>query len=421
MSQQSTFDLGVTAPCGQSHTFLATRAEGLRRLAAFVPRSGQHYASGRNADLGPHNRDAVSVLSPYLRHRLIAEHEVVEAVLARHSPSAAEKFIQEVLWRTYWKGWLEMRPEVWARFKVGRDGARGNVDASSGLTLALAQAETGTTGIEGFDDWAQELVETGYLHNHARMWFASIWIFTLKLPWELGADFFLRHLIDADPASNTLSWRWVAGLQTVGKTYLATASNIQRYTDGRYNPRGLATIADPLVESPLPKAQHIVPPPPPPTGPALLLVTGEDLHPQSFVPESQGIVGAVITRGVGEADLWPWGTKARAFVDGAVDDAATRAGQWWSCSVATIAMLTADQISHAAKSAGVMSVITPTAPVGPAADALRQLAKDLPMHGITLTSIRREWDAQFWPYATKGFFGFKEHIPEGLAALGLRA
>jgi deoxyribodipyrimidine photo-lyase len=80
-----------------------------------------------------------------------------------------------------------------------------------------------------FDDWAQELVATGYLHNHARMWFASIWIFTLRLPWELGADFFLRHLIDGDPASNTLSWRWVGGLHTPGKTYLATADNIAEH------------------------------------------------------------------------------------------------------------------------------------------------------------------------------------------------
>ena len=50
------------------------------------------------------------------------------------------------------------------------------------------------------------------MHNHVRMWFASIWIFTLNLPWQLGADFFMQHLLDGDPASNTLSWRWVAGI-----------------------------------------------------------------------------------------------------------------------------------------------------------------------------------------------------------------
>ncbi|BAU31831.1 deoxyribodipyrimidine photo-lyase [Microcella alkaliphila] len=89
------------------------------------------------------------------------------------------------------------------------------------------------------------------------MWFASIWIFTLRLPWQLGADVFLRNLLDGDPASNTLSWRWVAGLQTRGKTYQATADNIARFTDGRYRPRGLATTAEPLDG-----------PPPPPAGAA---------------------------------------------------------------------------------------------------------------------------------------------------------
>ena len=117
------------------------------------------------------------------------------------------------------------------RGRAGRGGAVGRGAGGGG----------GATGIDCFDAWARELVATGYLHNHARMWFASIWIFTLRLPWELGADFFLRHLIDGDPASNTLSWRWVAGLQTAGKTYLATAENIARFTGGRFAPQGLAT------------------------------------------------------------------------------------------------------------------------------------------------------------------------------------
>ncbi|MFM8820110.1 MAG: FAD-binding domain-containing protein, partial [Phenylobacterium sp.] len=209
--------------------FPPTREAALERLARFVPRAGRDYAQGRNLDPGPGRPGAVSQLSPYLRHRVITEAEVVEAVLARHGPAEAEKFIQEVVWRTYWKGWLEMRPAVWTRFLEARDRVR---DDFVGLKT-LTEAEAGRTGVEGFDDWARELVQTGYLHNHARMWFASIWIFTLRLPWALGADFFLRHLIDADPASNTLSWRWVAGLQTPGKTYLATRENIARFTEGR--------------------------------------------------------------------------------------------------------------------------------------------------------------------------------------------
>ena len=95
------------------------------------------------------------------------------------------------------------------------------------------------TGIECFDDWVNELINYGYLHNHSRMWFASIWIHTLKLPWELGANFFLKNLIDGDPASNTLSWRWVAGLHTKGKCYVASEDNIKKFSNGRYSQKNI--------------------------------------------------------------------------------------------------------------------------------------------------------------------------------------
>ena len=161
----------------QTH-FTPTRAEALARLEAFLPRAGWRYASHRNADPGPERRGDTSVLSPYVRRRMVSEREVVAAVLGAEGPKRAEKFIQEVCWRTYWKGWLEARPEVWTRFLQERDIARDNL--GSGAAKALAQAEAGATGIEGFDDWARELVETGWMHNHTRMWFSSIWIFTLR-------------------------------------------------------------------------------------------------------------------------------------------------------------------------------------------------------------------------------------------------
>ena len=65
----------------------------------------------------------------------------------------------------------------------------------------LEKAHSGTTDIECFNDWVDELKSTNYLHNHTRMWFASIWIFTLDLPWQLGANFFMKHLYDGDAAS----------------------------------------------------------------------------------------------------------------------------------------------------------------------------------------------------------------------------
>jgi deoxyribodipyrimidine photo-lyase len=222
---------------------------------------------------------------------LIVETDVLGQTLDRHSPSAAEKFVQEVFWRGYFKGWLEHRPEVWSRYRSAVTSQIRALDTDASLAQRYTEAVTGRTGIDCFDFWAQELRETHYLHNHARMWFASIWIFTLKLPWELGADFFYRHLLDGDAASNTCSWRWVGGLHTMGKTYLARPDNIETYTRGRFNPVGqLATQALPLTE---PELGPRVPPQfdmPDLVGLRTgLLLTQEDCAPQSLegVPEER--------------------------------------------------------------------------------------------------------------------------------------
>jgi deoxyribodipyrimidine photo-lyase len=343
---------------------------------------------------------------------MITEQEVVGTTLGHHSLPAAEKYVQEVLWRTYWKGWLEMRPSVWTQYLQERDRCRDNFPN----TRAIRSAEAGETGIEGFDDWARELLETGYLHNHARMWFASIWIFTLRLPWALGADFFLRHLVDADPASNTLSWRWVAGLQTVGKTYLATSDNIARFTNGRFAPKGLATIATMPTEMPVCAAQPL-----PQVGyfdtqkPAFLLVTPEDLHPESVFGAPAKINGAGIlfdpeTLG---------GDNARSFVAGAVHDAAERISNKFKWPTKLLKNFDAASLIGQAREAGAEQIITSYAPVGPVADALARMAPSLASEGIPLVQIRRAWDERFWPHATKGFFPFKESIPKILKEMGL--
>jgi deoxyribodipyrimidine photo-lyase len=393
--------------------FPPTRADAITRLAAFAPNAGHAYATGRNTDDGPDGTNHVSMLSPYLRHRLITEREVVQAVLARHSMAAAEKYVQEVLWRTYWKGWLEMRPAVWTRFLEARDSARANFPN----TRAITAAENGMTGIEGFDDWARELVETGYLHNHARMWFASIWIFTLRLPWALGADFFLRHLIDADAASNTLSWRWVAGLQTAGKTYLASADNIARYTNGRFSPKGLVKQAVALTEAPIePAAPLPIPQPYDPAKPSLLLVTHEDMNPESTISNDVSISASLIA--VSEALLW--GPVSHSFVQAAAADTAARVKAHYRFSADVVTALDADTLIAAAQAYKVSQIITSYAPVGPVADALSSAAPALEKAGLTLSQPRRSWDTQFWPHAKKGFFPFKEQITPGLQAEGIR-
>ena len=211
--------------------FIPTRASALEKLDYFIENGLKDYSKARNFDYGPDKRDNTSCLSPYISHGVINEIDVIKKSLNKFSFSKNEKFIQEVLWRTYWKGWLELRPNVWTDFLVELDSLKNKYKDNENYLNAIE----GNTNIECFNYWVKELKDTNYLHNHTRMWFASIWIFTLDLPWQLGAEFFLKHLLDGDPASNTLGWRWVAGIQTQGKHYLASEWNIKKFTNNRFN------------------------------------------------------------------------------------------------------------------------------------------------------------------------------------------
>ena len=223
--------------------FEASKAAALNRLNNFVEKNLSEYSKLRNFDFGPEKRTNISGLSPYITHGVINEKEVIEKSLSKFSFSKNEKFIQEVLWRTYWKGWLELRPNVWTDYLVELNKIREEYKDNQNYKNAI----DGKTNIECFNYWVTELKENNYLHNHTRMWFASIWIFTLELPWQLGAEFFMQHLYDGDSASNTLGWRWVAGIQTQGKHYLASEWNIKKFTNNRFNNIKLNETAPPKV------------------------------------------------------------------------------------------------------------------------------------------------------------------------------
>ena len=204
------------------------------KLNHFIENGLKSYSQRRNYDNGPEDRSNISFLSPFIKRRIIHEKEVIKSCLKKYNFQIIEKFIQEVFWRTYWKGWLEGRPEVWDDYNVSLNNLKKNLDGSN-IEKDYEKAVNARTGIECFDSWSNELNKTGYLHNHSRMWFASIWVFTLNLPWELGADFFYKNLLDADAASNTLSWRWVSGLHTKDKVYLAKEENIEKFSKFRFN------------------------------------------------------------------------------------------------------------------------------------------------------------------------------------------
>ncbi|WP_435148802.1 FAD-binding domain-containing protein [Candidatus Pelagibacter bacterium nBUS_32] len=222
--------------------FESSRAKAVDKLNNFVENNLIDYSKLRNFDFGPSNRSNISCLSPYIAHGVINELEVIDKSLKKFSFAKNEKFIQEVLWRTYWKGWLELRPNVWSDYLIELDNVRNQFKNNQNYLDAIE----GKTNIDCFNQWVVELKENNYLHNHTRMWFASIWIFTLELPWQLGAEFFMQHLYDGDAASNTLGWRWVAGVQTQGKHYLASEWNINKFTNNRFKNIKLNENATPI-------------------------------------------------------------------------------------------------------------------------------------------------------------------------------
>ena len=397
----------------------ATREAGLRRLQDFAQRAGPLYAKSRNFDFGPERRGNVSMLSPWLRHRLVLEQEVLEAVLQRHSPSASAKFVEEVFWRAYFKGWLEQRPSVWTAYRRSVSRLLQSLESDATALRRYEAAVEGNTGIDCFDAWVDELTTHGYLHNHARMWFASIWVYTLGLPWQLGADFFYRHLVDGDPASNTLGWRWVCGLHTSGKTYLARASNIAHFTDKRFCPEGqLAARAPALSENLTHPVARLSPLEVlPAAGRFGLLITEEDCNPESlgFNRPPDTILGAIATN---LRSPLPVGQVAREFADGAVRDTVERAARHFATDT-TLSNSDdwGEMLLDWASKHRLQTIATAYAPIGPVAELLADAKNKLASNGISLVRLQRLYDGITWPHSRRGFFRLKKQVPSILDVL----
>ncbi len=395
-----------------------TRRAALDHLERIKSTLGRQYAAERNFDYGAGRHDSVTTLSPWIRHRLLLEEEAVAAALGTNGFSRSEKFIQEVFWRTYWKGWLEMRPQVWRDYTAAREASWHSWQGDDTYVRAIS----GETGIECFDAWVRELRQTNYLHNHARMWFASIWIFTLRLPWVLGADFFLQHLLDGDAASNTLSWRWVAGIQTRGKTYLARSENISRYTKGRFDPVGqLATSAVPIHAPIPPKPISLDFNTEPISGaPSLLLVTDDDLGLETANLPTVDLVGIA---SVNTADARsPRGISdgVASFVKDALNAAVDDFADKHQLIVEHIPMEHPKALPRLAEKMNAQQVIGLRNTVGPTKDTISTLIQNLIPQGVPYKEWVRPWDRTSWPYATHGFFKFKDSIPSILATLSLK-
>ncbi|EFL90479.1 FAD-binding domain-containing protein [Ahrensia sp. R2A130] len=401
----------------KNNFFPATRQNALKQAENFAPEMGSNYSSNRNIDRGLEGDSTVSKLSPYIRRRLMTEQELALLALETHGAKASGKFVQEIVWRTYWKGWLEHRPTVWNDYLQDVADERDRLSSNTGIHHAYQQAIEGRTGIECFDVWAQELVETNYLHNHARMSFASIWVHTLRLPWSLGAEFFFHHLLDGDAASNTLSWRWVAGAHTAGKTYLADPAIINRCSNGRFSPkRGeLATEAEEIADVDLPDRESLR------QGGTLrngmktaLLLTDDDCHVEDLIGDQTfESITTFATSNLRTAD-----GAAEAVVNferEALADQTDRLQKLSHPPATTLKNATA--LTDWCAENDIQQLAVAIVPQGPTLDALKPAFAKLKERNIAVIELQRDWDALIWPHATAGFFKVKKQMPRFMQQL----
>ncbi len=384
-----------------------TRAEALARLEAFLPLAPDYGATRNHVEPGHGN---VSRLSPATRTRVLLEHEILAAARARHEPAAIEKFEQEVLWRLYWKGWLEQRPAVWTRYREALKTHRWSDRA--------LEAAAGESGIAVLDHFTRELLTTGYLHNHARMWWASWWIHGEGLPWQLGAHFFLQHLRDGDAASNTLSWRWVAGLHTRGKAYLVRRSNLERYVAPDWlaeHSTGLERLENvsirefPWEDPPAPvRLEPSDPLPGPRTG---IWIHDEDLSVERSPLADLAPVALLATSAEGIREREEYAPDKRTFLRAALTDGAARAAAHFGipCDVRRIGDLT-ESLAAWAAAERLDTVIALRPFTGPLSEEIPGIAAALGHRGVRLNLVRRPEDVALMNRATGGFFGFWEKV-----------
>ena len=203
------------------------RAAAERQLNAM---DAKRYGRSRN-----HLNGSVTRLSPYIRHGTLTLAEVRDAVFSQlkqtnQGRDEGGKLINELGWRDFWQRmWLDLGDRI-------HDDQE---EHKTGFAVAEYQQELppdireGRTQLACMDAFRNELVTHGWLHNHARMWMAAYLVHWRRVHWRAGADWFLEHLLDGDPASNHLSWQWVASCFS-HKPYFFNRQNLERYSNGRY-------------------------------------------------------------------------------------------------------------------------------------------------------------------------------------------
>ena len=317
--------------------FAPTLAAAQARIDAVRPAA---YASTRNALDG-----AVSGLSPYITHGFVTLADVLAGVLARHALDARHKFAYELGWRAYFR-------HVWCHRGEGilHSLHEGPLPDDAYVRELPADIRQARTGVPVVDEAVRALYDTGWLHNHARMWLASYVVHVRKVHWRVAADWLYGHLLDGDLASNHLSWQWVAGTGS-HKPYLFNADNVARYAPAPWRSPGSVIdtsyeALDRMARQPVPQrpgehgATSGSPAPIEPrlgaeppddlgaTAPDAKAVAGRDVwlvHPWSLgeLPAALPIGTRVIAVFVADFHrAWPWSERRWRFVASRIADLA---------------------------------------------------------------------------------------------------
>jgi deoxyribodipyrimidine photo-lyase len=164
----------------------------------------------------------VTYLSPYISRGVITTRQIIERIVSRsYKLYEVESFVKELLWRDYFQRiWQHLGEQIFTDIKNRQTPVVSN-QIPTNILLA-------NTGIEGIDASIRSLYETGYAHNHCRMYTAMLTTNLAQTHWLEPARWYYYHLLDGDLASNHLSWQWVCGAFS-SKKYIANQENVNKY------------------------------------------------------------------------------------------------------------------------------------------------------------------------------------------------
>ena len=356
----------------------------------FLSTKIKDYSSLRNYDYGPLEKNYVSKISPFVTHRVLLEYQLLKDIESKFKGNFVNKFIEEVYWRIYWKGVLENKPCIWENFITKKVE---NYDLND-----YKMAVNGETNISYFNSWVKELKKYNYLHNHTRMWFASTWIFTLGLPWELGAKFFFKYLYDGDAASNLLSWRWVGGLQTKGKRYFFSPQNLKKFSNGRFSVKNISNqdilleddfeliFSNDIYQSNMQKSS------------TNLIMFENDLHENSL----KNIISKYQNVFLIELDK----KHRRIEISDAVAQFKQNLRDEFLMKFSNVEIISSLKLKDILKETSSVDLIYPF--IGDNYDFIKRFQED---NKLTVKNLVRPEDLFAWKFAKRGFFKFKENIP----------